>query len=63
MAHRAAASAVLSRSVGCVVAAGAGATWSARAITAAGGWDSTTLLEGRGFHSSTSHLYPRHFCH
>ena len=44
-AHRAAASAVLSRSVGCVVAAGAGATWSARAVTAAGGWDATALLE------------------
>lgn len=44
-AHRAAGSAVLSRAVGCVVAAGAGATWSARAVTAAGGWDSTALLE------------------
>lgn len=44
-AHRAAAGAVISRSAGCVVAAGAGATWSARAVTAAGGWDATALLE------------------
>ena len=45
-AHRAAASAALSRSAGCCVRAGAGATWSARAVTAAGGWDATALLEG-----------------
>jgi hypothetical protein len=44
-AHRAAGGAVISRSVGCVVAAGAGATWSARAVTAAGGWDATAFLE------------------
>ena len=44
-AHRAAGGAVISRSAGCVVAAGAGATWSARAVTAVGGWDATALLE------------------
>ena len=44
-AHRAAGGALLSKAVGCVVAAGAGATWSARAVTAAGGWDATALLE------------------
>ena len=44
-AHRHAGSAVLSKATGCVVGAGAGATWSARAVTAAGGWDATALLE------------------
>jgi cellulose synthase/poly-beta-1,6-N-acetylglucosamine synthase-like glycosyltransferase len=44
-ADRAAGGAVLSRSVGCVVAAASGATWSARAMSATGGWDATALLE------------------
>ena len=44
-AYRAAGGAVISRSAGCVLAAGAGATWSARAVTAVGGWDATAILE------------------
>jgi hypothetical protein len=43
--HRVVASRALSRTVGCVVATGAGATWNARAVAATGGWDATALLE------------------